>query len=115
MNFKSIILICCLVVPLPSFSNNGDYTGSSTGKRGKITVQVTLVDSVISAIKVTESKEDKVFVYPRMTKTILANNNINIDIISGASLTSKGFLAAIENALKPTGINFKGEPLKALK
>ena len=50
-----------------------------------------------------------------MTKTILANNTINIDIISGASLTSKGFLAAIENALKPTGINFKGEPLKAIK
>ena len=115
MNFKVIALLCCFMAPLSTFGQDGTFKGSSKGRNGQVGVTVTLAKGKITAIDVTDTKEDKVFVYSRMTKTIIANNNINIDIISGASATSRGFLAAIETALKSTGINFKGEKLKAAK
>ena len=111
MNFKIIALLCCFMAPLSTFGQDGEFKGTAKGKRGPINVTVTLVEGMITAIDVTKTKEDKDFVYPLITTAIIDNNNINIDTISGATMTSTGFLAAIEMALIDVPIEYKGEKI----
>lgn len=114
-NIRYIALCLYLTISVQAFAQDGTYKGESEGRNGKIKVEVTVASGKITDINVTESKEDKTFVYERMTKTILKHNNINIDSISGASYTSKGFLKAIEKALSSTTLNLKGSKIKAEK
>ena len=79
-----------------------EYEGAAMGYRGIIRVQVGMEKGVISEINVIESHEDRAVggaAIEELTDLVLMYNTTEIDAISGATETSKGFLAAVENAI----------------
>lgn len=84
----------------PSLMENGIYSGSYTEGRWANEVLVTIKDGKISDIKITknipgpnETLPDKLF------QQVIETQDIKVDIVSGATATSKAYLKSIENAL----------------
>lgn len=82
---------------------DGTYTGSGVGfKRATTTVSVTISDGKITSID-TISHGDTPHYYERtigvITEEILSSQTTSVDIVSGATFSSRGILEAVENAL----------------
>jgi len=78
------------------------YEGSAMGYRGMISVSVGLEQGAITEITVIESQEDRNVggaAIEELTDLVLLYNTTELDAVSGATETSKGFLEAIENAI----------------
>ena len=80
------------------FIKDGDYIGNYSKERWLSEVKVTVKDKEIKDIKLLSSPltpeiSDDLF------KEIIKNQNIKIDVISGATATSKAYLKSVENAL----------------
>ena len=76
--------------------------GTGQGYRGPISVQVRLSEGVIMDITVVDSEEDR-FVgetaIEELIDMVIEYNTTDIDAVSGATETSRGFLEAVENAI----------------
>ena len=78
------------------------FEGSAMAYRGLIVVRVGMEQGVITEITVIESSEDRAVggaAIEELADLVLLYNTTEIDAISGATETSKAFLAAIENAV----------------
>jgi len=88
--------------PVQNGRQDGVYLGSAVGYRGPIHVQVRLSAGMIVEINIVDSKEDR-FVgesaMEELTDMVIEYNSTDIDAISGATETSKGFLDAVNNAI----------------
>ena len=77
----------------------GSFEGSAPGRNGDIRVSVTVdADGTISAIEVLESEETAGIgdtAMEQLIKDIVENQSIAVDSISGATITSEGFLPLI--------------------
>ncbi len=79
---------------------HGDYAGGMYGWRAG-TCDVTVADGKVVAIKMVSTKDpgagntDQQMLYDR----VIASQSLQVDTISGATLTSKGWLQCVENAL----------------
>jgi uncharacterized protein with FMN-binding domain len=76
--------------------------GAAMGYRGMIHVRVGLEQGAITEITVIESQEDRNVggaAIEELTDLVLLYNTTELDAVSGATETSKGFLEAIENAI----------------
>ena len=85
---------------------DGTYTGSGTGFSGTITVQVTIQGGKIVAIEIVSSGDDEAYFgqVRGLVDTVIAQQTLNVDTVSGATYSSRGLLSAIKNALlKATG------------
>ncbi|RRD95462.1 FMN-binding protein [Clostridiales bacterium COT073_COT-073] len=93
--------------PLP----DGKYVGHATGYGGTITVSVTVKNGVIHNIDVTSHNESSGYYENALAilKKVVEKNSTNVDTISGATVTSKGLLSAIENALSKVKPKEKAE------
>ncbi len=121
--FKKIFFSILMITVVSCGSNpkvnpdvNGSFEGAGDGRNGEIKVSVVVEKGLITAINVLESLETGEYALPvfeQMSTAIIANNNINIDVVSGATVSSQGFLIAIENALKDSGADFKGKLIKS--
>ena len=80
----------------------GVYEGSGKGFRGPINVQVQVSRAGIEDIVITSHKES---VYPgaaameELLEMILEYGSTDLDAISGATYSSKGFLNAVDDAM----------------
>lgn len=85
----------------PSLLDDGIYSGEYRAGRWSNKVDVTIKDHRITDIKVVK---DVAFPIENIKKGILnrviENQNTNVDVISGATVTCKAYLKSIENALK---------------
>ena len=82
--------------------NEAEYEGAAMGYRGIICVRVVMESGNITEITIIESSEDEAVggaAIEELTDLALMYNTTELDVISGATETSKGFLAAIENAI----------------
>ena len=82
---------------------DGSYTGEGQGKSGPVKVQVTVKAGKIASVKVLEQKETPMIfkgaeagVIPAIVK---ANGTKGLATVSGATLSSKGIIAATNAAL----------------
>jgi urocanate reductase len=78
------------------------YQGAAMGHRGMIVVQVGFERGTITEMTVIESDEDRAIggaAIEELTDLVLMYNTTEVDVVSGATETSKGFLEAIENAI----------------
>lgn len=84
---------------------DGTYEGQGTGKGGTIKVELTIKDSQITDIKVLEHQETPGYAdaMDKLRETMIATNQIDVDMVSGATLSSTGFLEAVNNAFEKTG------------
>ncbi|MCX7921895.1 MAG: FMN-binding protein [Clostridia bacterium] len=83
---------------------DGVYTGQYDAGRWTNEVSVIIKDHKITKINIVK---DITFPKPEWTKEILnkviEKQSTNIDVVSGATVSSKAYLKAIENALKKGG------------
>ena len=82
--------------------HEGEYSGEGRGYLSDIKVNVTTGKKVIENIEIVsedENPEIAKIVYPLLIEKIKTSNSADIDIITGATLTSEGFIEAVSNAL----------------
>ena len=93
----------CKSLGVESLAETGEfYEGVAMGYRGIIHVRVGMDKGNITAISVIESFEDRAVggaAIEELTDLALMYNTTELDAVSGATETSKGFLEAIENAI----------------
>ncbi|MGL4986770.1 MAG: FMN-binding protein [Treponemataceae bacterium] len=113
---KSLLIGMILFLSLVVYAKDGVFMGiSREGKRGDIKVEVTVEKNKVTDIAVIEAKEDAVYAMAKITNAIIKENNTNVDVISGASVTSKAFVAAVDDALNKAGLSLKGKLIKPQK
>lgn len=79
---------------------NGVYNGKYNGGRWSNEVSVTLKDKKITEINVVKNVAfEKPEVTSALIKNVIKKQDTTVDIISGATVTSKAYLKAIEVAL----------------
>lgn len=84
----------------------GTYTAEADGKGGPVKFEVTFTDKSITTIKVLSSSEtpglgDKAI--DSISKQIIDGQTLSVDTVSGATLSSKATLAAVEKAVTQAG------------
>lgn len=92
----------------------GTFEGQADGKHGAIKVAVTLENGEIVDIELLETSENVVLsepVYTKVRQTMINNNNVNVDTISGATETSNGYIMAVQSALEQAGVSLTGEKI----
>lgn len=93
------------VEPLPSVAD-GTYSGTGEGYGGAITVEVEVSGGRVTAVTVVRHGEtsgigDRAF--GPLTNRLIEAQSLDVEAVSGATATSRGFLAAVENALDERG------------
>ena len=81
---------------------DGIYEGSAQGYRGTIRVRVRMEAGTIMEITIVDSTEDGAVggtAMEELADLVLLYNSTDIDAVSGATESSKGFLEAVENAI----------------
>ncbi len=92
--------------------------GTGVGKHGDITVAVTFDNGKIQDIKVLKSSENPILakkVFSEFKDEVIAQSSTDLDMISGATFSSKGFVDAVNDAAKKAGVTLAKADKKALK
>lgn len=84
----------------------GTYEGKGQGHAGTMVVSVTVTETKIEKIDIVEFSDSEFAVEPanQLVKKILDANSGDVDAVAGASLTSKGILEAVNDALSKARI-----------
>lgn len=85
---------------------DGTYEGKSEGKGGDIVVKVTVKAGDIDSVEVVKHNETELISDNAITKIVKAvseNKSVNVDVVSGATMTSEGILSAVKDALVKAG------------
>ena len=78
------------------------FEGTGQGHRGTVTVRVRMNGSSVTDIVIVESVEDKFgggSAMDELIDLVIMYNSTDIDVVSGATESSRGFLEAVENAI----------------
>lgn len=84
----------------------GTYTGTADGNNGPVTVEVTVSDTAITKVEVTEQAETESIATPaleRIPQAIVDNQSLGIDAVTGATNTSNAILTAVAAAITEAG------------
>mgnify|MGYP001581818963 CR=1 FL=1 len=87
--------------------NDGEYIGSSKGKRGPVRIRITIAGGRINDIEALEHSASNKYLWPPAYKALISipqriirrQTIKGIDAVSGATVTSKDLLLAVENAI----------------
>ena len=92
-------------IMLPSKLKDGTYYGQGTGYRGEIRVAVTIRNGIITSIEVLEHNED-ISYFNKAVSIIdrLINGASSVDTVTGATISSRGIIQAVNHALSQAGI-----------
>ncbi|MCB2292241.1 FMN-binding protein [Clostridium algoriphilum] len=105
---KLLILTLTIVLALvgcgtkPIIYKEGTYEGTAQGHIGPIKVQILTDKYNIKQIKIMEQQETPVIgeiVYKEIPKRVIKANTSKVEVVSGATYTSKGLIKAIGNGL----------------
>ena len=81
--------------------------GVGEGKHGQVEVEVTFQDDRIADIKVVKSDENTVLadpVYKSLKDQMIAYNKTDVEVVSGSSVTSEGYIEAVKDAVQKSGL-----------
>ncbi len=86
---------------------DGTYQGTGVGKGGEIIVEMEISDNTIKDIQVLKQDESEGLdvALDMLSEEMIATNSIDVDSISGATITSAGFKLAVRDAFKKTGVD----------
>lgn len=115
--FLAIVLTLLLVFSLAACKSkdtnstgqeptNSVVEGEGRGKGGLVKLEVTFENSEIKDIKVLEHKESDYTkpVIAGLTKQMIDTNSTDVDIVSGATLTSHAIINAVKDAIKKADV-----------
>ena len=111
-NAAMVALLCVSMAACQSQINtgkagvSGTFAGKGSGKGGDINVNVTLKDGALEIIEVTDHHESGIIsdAMNMLAEEMIARNTIDVDSVTGATLTSSGFKQAVRSALKEAGV-----------
>ena len=92
--------------------------GTGVGKHGDITVAVTFDADKIQDIKIVKNAENPILakkVFTDLKDQVVALSSTDVDLISGATFSAKGFIDAVNDAAKKAGVTLAKADKKALK
>ena len=84
----------------------GEYEGTATGYNGDVTLKVTFGETTIENIEVVSSKETEHVgdvAFEPMFENIKAFTSTGVDVVSGATFTSRAVLNAVNDAAEKAG------------
>ena len=84
----------------------GTYKGTGMGRAGSIEVEVTVDAATIETIQVGANAETvgvKELAFQGLRDEILAHQSLGVDAVAGATMTSRGFIDAVADALTQAG------------
>jgi uncharacterized protein with FMN-binding domain len=93
-------------------SGSKTYTGPSTDTRwGPVQVSITVADGKITDVTVPvypngngRDQEINAYALPELTQATLDSQDGNVDMISGATVTSQGYATSLQGALDEAGL-----------
>ena len=94
---------------------DGVYTGTGAGYGGTITVQVTVENGNIVSVEILSAPGETASFMRRaegVIDLVIQNQSWEVDVISGATYSSKGILAAIQNALTGEKVETETAPVQ---
>ena len=96
----------CVSVQAEGVLTPGTYTSTMTAMHGPMTVEVTVTDSAITSVEVVNQVEtpgvtDPVF--EKIPAAIVENQTTAVDTITGATVSSRVLMAAVQDCLKQAG------------
>ncbi|WP_281699608.1 flavocytochrome c [Cetobacterium somerae] len=108
---KKRLLLLSLMVVIGNLSmgenfKEGTYLGSANGYKGDIKVEVKLSKDKIEDIKVISNTDTPIISDAPVNiipKKVLQTQGLGVDVVAGATGTSRGVIAAINNAIKSSG------------
>jgi uncharacterized protein with FMN-binding domain len=92
-----------LSAPAEAPYKDGSYEGEANGLRGPVKVNVTVKDNKILKVDMISNVDDKDWfdkAWPTIPEKIVETNNANVDVVSGATYSSKGIIGAVNDALR---------------
>ncbi|AKN31269.1 FMN-binding protein [Clostridium carboxidivorans P7] len=85
---------------------DGTYTGIGHGKNPDLKVSVTIKDGKIASVEIVSANEPKgKEAFSVVPKEIIGSQSTSVDAVTGATLTSKGIMEAVNDALKQAKIS----------
>lgn len=93
-------------------STDGTYTGDSISTEfGPVQVQITVTDGVVTSAEAiaypnTNSKDQRINSYaiPTLNAEVVEAQSASIQMVSGATYTSNGYIASLQSALDQAGL-----------
>ncbi|MGN1405777.1 MAG: flavocytochrome c, partial [Erysipelotrichaceae bacterium] len=107
----SLLLSALMILTLTACSSGfkgGTYEGSAKGFSSDIKLQVTISDDKVITGIARESADTSNIGEAAMdllTDKVLTNNSVDLDAVAGASISSNGFIEALNAALKAAGLS----------
>lgn len=104
--FLSIILALAMLLTGAALAET--LTGSAMGMKHPVTVEVDLEGETISDVRVTECEDTATIrdaAIESVPRRIVQGQNIDVDVVAGATMTSFGIRNAVKDALESAGID----------
>lgn len=89
----------------------GVYYGTSEGYLDDIKVAIVIQDKTLKAVVIVEENDDETFFKRARTvaENMVKKQTVDVDVVSGATYSSKGIIGAVKEALKEAEKATKGE------
>lgn len=116
--FVAACVASCFALPAGAAVQDGTFQGVGNGRGGPVKVSVTFKSGKIVDVQVLSHTETAGVADPALKQTpasIVANNSVKIDAVSGATMTSNGILQAVGAAIVAAGgktADFSSVPVK---
>lgn len=107
--YLSMVFVSSLLASsLAACTKNQTFKGTAKGRNGDIEVEVTYQNNAISNVKLTKQEETKGIAdgaIEQIPQAIVKANSYQVDVVSGATITSKAIMEAVKNALESGGVD----------
>ena len=101
--FAIAMLFCISACGKEDILSDGTYTGKTVGHNAEITIEVTIKNGSVSNAQIISQKESPGVGLPAAEQIVRAfveqGNTTGIDVVSGATITSRAVLSALNKAL----------------
>ncbi|MDY0236272.1 MAG: 4Fe-4S binding protein [Gudongella sp.] len=82
--------------------NDGNYIGTGVGFGGTMYIDLSIENEKIKSIEVKSHRETSGYyeeVFKNLSRDIIRTQDLNLDVISGATASTRGFTSAVKNAV----------------
>ena len=123
MSKKSALFLCLCGASLMIFcqpsvlAKDGSFVASAMGRNGDVNVETVIKNGKIAGIKILDwSETHPIADLPKVQipEEIIKNQSVNVDNVSGATLTSFAIKGAVREALKQAGLDVTAFSKKVL-
>jgi uncharacterized protein with FMN-binding domain len=101
------LFFSCATTPPKALYVSGVYEGRGEGYLGPVILEVTVSSGEILQIDVLQYSDTQgigTAAFDELNGLVIDANSTDVDIVAGASYSSRGFLEAVEDALKKAAL-----------